>query len=164
MSSPTQHTSTLINTGDKLVGDDLAILDPIIPVFSSTLFEISPTSMGQHGQKEDGVEHRDDRVESGSHAPSEGLDPVGGVVDLSGVYPPSIDEQFVAVFGLDVFRVLDERSGDDGKGVSRLRVSLLLEFKVGFLGHGTVENAVSTDEGDEHERFAPEWEFVGRKG
>ena len=156
--------SSLVDARDELVLDDSAVLLPVLAVLSGAFLKVSSASMGQDGQEEDGVEHGDDGVEPSGQPPRQGLTPVGGVVDLSRVDPPSVNQQLVAVLGLDVLWLFDLRTGNDREGVSGLVLALLLHLEGRLLGHRSVENAVSSDKSDKHEDLAHERELVGRGG
>ena len=120
----------LVDIWDESPFHDLAILDPIIPILPRALLKVAPTSMRQDRQEEDRVKHGDGRAEAAGDSPRAGLAPVRRVVDLAGKLPPSGREEFVAVFGLDVGRVLDDRPRDDGEGSPGSEITLLLQFEV----------------------------------
>jgi len=85
--------------------------------------------MSQDGKEERRVEICDGSNESSGDSPHATLDPIGSIVDLSSILPPSICQQLVTVFGLDEGRVLNNDSREDGECVSDLVFSLLLHFE-----------------------------------
>ena len=99
--------NALVNTRDEPVFHNLAVFHPIIPILPRTLFKVASTSMCQDGEEEERVEKGDGSVETRGQAPREGLEPIGGVIDLPGKLPPTGSEEFVAVLGLDVGGIFD---------------------------------------------------------
>jgi hypothetical protein len=158
------HITRLVNTGDELVLDDLAVLFPVLSVLSRTLFKVPSTPMNQDGQEKCRVKERDWGNETTRDCPHKTLDPVGSVVDLSSVLPPTRGEELVAVLGLNVGRVLDFDSGKDGESVSGFVFALFLHLEDGFLGHGRVKDVVGSEEGGQGGGGADERELVSRNG
>ena len=120
--------------------------------------------MDQDSQEEGWIEHCNGSVETRGETPRQGLTPIGRVIDLAGVLPPSVNEELVAVLCLDIFRLVDFGPWYDRECVTRLVLALLLHFEARLLGHGSVKDAVSADEDDKHEGFANERELVSRGG
>ena len=154
----------LVHTRDKLVLDHLAVLDPVVAVLQGALFKVAAASVHEDAEEENGIEHGDGGVEACAQTPCEGLDPVGGVVDLASVLPPSVDEKLVAVLCLDVFGVLKVGAWNDGERIAGFVFSLLLHLERRFLSHRTVEDRVAHNQSDEHCNLADEGELVRRCG
>ena len=85
--------------------------------------------MSQDSKEERRVKVCDGGNESSGNSPHATLDPIGSVVDLSSILPPSISQQLVTVLGLDVGWVLNDDTGKNGECVSDLVFSLLLHFE-----------------------------------
>ena len=85
--------------------------------------------MSQDSKEERRVEVCNGRNKSTRNSPHATLNPIGRVVDLSSILPPSIRQQLVTVLGLDVGWVLNDDTGEDGECVSDLVFSLLLHFE-----------------------------------
>ena len=101
-------------------------------------FEVAATPMDEHCDEEDGVEVRDRRGRADAETPGETHDPVGDVVRLAGVCPPAVDEETVAVSGLDVFRVGEGAVRELREGVAEGGDALVLHLEAGLLGHGGI--------------------------
>lgn len=74
--------------------------------------------MRQDTNKEAKIEIGQEGVEAGDETPREGHHEVGCVMRLSSQSPPARDQQEVAMFRLDVFRVLEMTPGKLREGES----------------------------------------------
>ena len=94
--------------------------------------------MNKNSDEEHGVEVRNRRCRSNAKTPRKTHDPVRNVIGLAGVCPPAIDEETVAVSGLDVFRVGEGAVRELGEGVAEGGDALVLHLEAGLLGHGGI--------------------------
>lgn len=99
--------------------------------------------MNQHSKEEDGVPHGDDRVKPCGKTPGASLDPIGSVIGLSREPPETRSEKLVAVFGLDVSRVLEFGPRHLRESLSGFVLALLLHLEDRFLSHGAVKDVVA---------------------
>lgn len=99
--------------------------------------------MNQHSKEEDRVPHGDNSVKPCGKTPGTSLDPIGSIVGLSRKPPETRREKLVAVFGLDVSRILEFGPRHLRKSLSGLVLALLLHLEDRFLSHGAVKDIVA---------------------
>jgi len=77
----------LVDTGNKLVRDNLAVSIPVLPVLGRASFEIAPNPVNENGDEEHGIEVWDGRRRANDRAPAEAHHPIGDIVRFPGVSP-----------------------------------------------------------------------------
>ena len=107
--------------------------------------------MGEDSQEEEGIEIGDCGTSSCNGAPKERLRPVGRVVWLPQELPPSIDQQRIAVLGLQVSGILESRPGPLREGPADFERALELHAEARLLCHRRVKDPVHKDEKREEE-------------
>lgn len=86
----------LVDAGDILVLDDLAVPLPVFAVLERAALEVAGTSVEEHTDEEDGVEVGDDGRGADDGAPGETHGPVGDVVGFAGVGPEAAGQKTVS--------------------------------------------------------------------
>lgn len=99
--------------------------------------------MNQHSKEEDGVPHGNDCIKPSGKTPGTSLDPVGSVVGFSRESPETRSEELVAVFGLDVSRILELCPRQLRESLSGFVLALLLHLEDRFLCHRAVKDVVA---------------------
>lgn len=141
-----KNKGALVDTRNKLVLDDVAILLPVLSILDCASFKVTATPMNQDDEEEDWVEIWDWGGKSDAKSPRERLEPVCSIVDLASICPPSARQQAVSVFGLDKGGVLDDAPWELRECLAEGRDSLHLHPEATLLGHGCVKDVVRDQE------------------
>ena len=111
--------------GDEEIRHPFLVLGPAVAVLHATALDVSYGAMGDHGGEENGIEPWEGTGEAADYAPAEGEVKIAGVVDLTGVAVPAINEERIAGRGLNGRRILDSPPWELGKGVAGAVVTAL---------------------------------------
>ena len=112
------YWSVLEDIWDEGVRDYFRVARPVVSILALAPVDISRVAVGDHSKEEGKVQVRKEVGESTGHTPEKGHHHIARVMDLPGVGPPSIDEQFASTLGREVLGVLQSAPRELGERVS----------------------------------------------
>lgn len=153
----------LEDTGDEEVWYLLLILNPCLTVQFTTPCDVTQGTVDDHPCKEDRVEPREGRLESGDETPRDSEEEIASVVDLASLAVPAVSQNLVSVLGGDGLRVGDAAVLEVGKCGALVNYTTLLLAELVLLAVCSVPDVVHKRVGKYQYRDEPSRPSVLRR-
>jgi len=134
--------SSLINTRNIFPFHHLTISVPVFAIFPGTSLKVPCTSVQECDNEEHGIEIRNDASSADDSAPSQTHEPVGDIVGLAAIFPPTASEETIPMRSLNVGWILDDTTRELRERFTELGDALCLHLESALLRHGAIPNIV----------------------